>query len=104
MKLLTQEILKNLPPLYSSENEPDPLCRVKFFHPMSSLTRYRIEYSPEERIFFGYVDSPDPELGYFSLDEMEECVIYGLGVERDQDFQPRRLSEIKEEIRKRGTK
>ncbi len=34
MKLLTDELRKELPPLYSKENEKDPLVICKFFLPI----------------------------------------------------------------------
>jgi hypothetical protein len=40
MKLLTEELRKQLPPLYSQEQVKDPMVLVKFFHPMSSMTWY----------------------------------------------------------------
>jgi hypothetical protein len=38
MKLLTEELRKKLPPLYSNEHVDDPLAIVKFFHPLSNWT------------------------------------------------------------------
>jgi hypothetical protein len=95
MKLLTKEILKKLPKLGATESEIDPMAIVKFFHPMSSWTWYATEYSPEERMFFGRVDGHDSELGYFSLDELEQTQVRGLKIERDQWFKPTKLSEVK---------
>jgi len=40
MKLLTKELRKKLPPLYSCENVKDPVAIAKFFHPMSQWTWY----------------------------------------------------------------
>lgn len=91
MKLLTEEIIKKLPPLYSQENNPDPLVMVKFFDPFSQWTWYAIEYDPKERIFFGFVVGFEEEMGYFSLDELEE-----IGhIERDEYWEPTPLSLVK---------
>lgn len=91
MKLLTKEIIKKLPPLYSQENNPDPLVVVKFFDPFSQWTWYAIEYDPKERIFFGFVVGFEEEMGYFSLDELES-----IGrIERDEYWKPVRLSLVK---------
>ncbi len=96
MKLLTKEIEKKLPKLYSQEKVSDPLCVVKYFTPDSNWTWYGIEYSPETRLFFGLVDGFDKELGYFSLDELENIRgPYGLPVERDLWFKPTKLSELR---------
>lgn len=96
MKLLTKEIERKLPPLYSQEKNPDPVAQVKFFCPWNSWTWYATEYSPEEKIFFGLVDGFDRELGYFSLEELESVTgKFGLKIERDMYWRPRPLSECK---------
>ena len=96
MKLLTQEILKSIPPLRGQENESDPIVHVKFFTPWSNWTWYATEYDPEERLFFGWVVGFEKELGYFSLDELESVKgQFGLKIERDIHFKPTRLSVIK---------
>jgi len=92
MKLLTKEIEKVLPPLYSQEKVEDPIVWVKYFHPVSNWTWYGIEYDPEERLFFGYVEGFENELGYFSLTELEVVMVGGLGIERDLYFKPCPLS------------
>src|SRR5687768_9948832 len=95
MKLLTDELRQQLPPLYSQEHEPDPLVICKFFTPWSSWTWYAIEFDGED-IFFGWVEGLDTELGYFSLSELEEVRgPAGLDIERDVNFVPCRLSEIR---------
>ena len=98
-KLLTKELRKKLPPLYSQELVDDPMVICKFFHPLSTMTWYAIEGSPEgdDFIFFGWVHSDSPELGYFSLNEMQEVHVMGLGIERDEHFTPMKLSEVKKE-------
>ena len=103
MKMLTKEIEKKLPPLYSQEHVEDPLCRVKYFTPWSSWTWFGIEYDPIERIFFGYVEGQEKELGYFSLSNLE-CVKgpAGLKIERDLYFHPVPLSVIKTKSAKRA--
>ena len=60
MKLLTKAIEAKLPgigttePEEGAEEEHDPMCHVKFFHPLSNWTWYAIEYDPLERLFFGW--------------------------------------------------
>jgi hypothetical protein len=110
MKLLTEELKKQLPQLYSQQNEQDPLVICKFFHPLSFWTWYAIEGSPVDAdgyydtekekvdfLFFGWVYGDFPELGYFSLSEMEHINVGGLGMERDLHFTPKKLSEVKKE-------
>jgi hypothetical protein len=108
MELLPEEVRKQLPPLYSQEHEQDPLVICKFFHPLSHWTWYAYEGSPVDEngyydtdkekvdfLFFGWVYGDYPELGYFSLSELESVNVLGLGIERDLHFTPMRLSEVK---------
>jgi hypothetical protein len=90
MQLLTKEIKKALPALYSNENETDPKAVVKFFTPFSNWTWYATEFDGEDT-FFGLVDGLDKELGYFSLAELESL---GSKIERDKWFSPTPLSKL----------
>ncbi|MFN8472258.1 MAG: DUF2958 domain-containing protein [Anaerolineae bacterium] len=95
MMLLTKALREQLPPLYSQENEPDPMVICKFFMPDGNWTWYAIEFDGTDT-FFGYVLGFDAELGYFSLSELLSVRGHlGLPVERDRGFTPVRLSEIK---------
>jgi hypothetical protein len=97
MELLTEELRKQLPGLYASEDEEDPLLVCKFFHARSGWTWYAIEFDGED-LFFGLVEGHFTELGYFSLSELESFRDgWGLGIERDIHFEPRRLSEVKDD-------
>lgn len=97
MKLLTQEDLKNLPALYSTEEIEDPIVQVKLFHPLGAATWLLTEYNPETKIAFGLAKIHESELGYVSIQELEELKIHGLGVERDTSFKPKKLSEARKE-------
>lgn len=91
-QLLTDDLRRQLPPLYTNESDPDPIAIVKFFTPWSDWTWYATEFDGEDT-FFGLVKGFDHELGYFSLREMEEVRgPGGLRVERDLYFTPTRLS------------
>src|SRR5713101_4764535 len=94
MKLLTEELKKQLPPLYSQEHVEDPMVICKFYHPLSTWTWYAYEGSPVDEdgyydtdkekvdfLFFGWVYGDYPELGYFSLSEMQAVQVMGLGIE-----------------------
>jgi hypothetical protein len=95
MMLLTQANRTSLPALYSTENVTDPIAQVKFFDPTGSLTWYATEFDGDD-LFFGWVDGPYPELGYFSLTELRRVRgRFGLGIERDRHFSPRPLSEVR---------
>ncbi len=112
MKLLTEEIRQKLPPLYSQENETDPMVYCKFFDPVGSWYWYATEGSPVDEngyfdtdkekvdfLFFGFVVGVVPELGYFSLNQLQNAKqgrtgLWALPIERDRFFTPCRLSEI----------
>lgn len=96
MNLLTKELEKKLPALYSQDGNPEAKAVVKFFTPDSNWTWYASEYDPETRTFFGLVDGFKKELGYFTLDELESVRGgFGLPVERDRYFTPTKLKELK---------
>jgi len=94
--LLTAALRESLPPLYASENVPDPLVRAKFFTPWTSWTWYAIEFDGED-LFFGLVDGNELELGYFSLSELQSIRgPGGLRIERDLYFEPICLQRLKD--------
>ena len=93
-RLLPDDVAQNLPPLYATEHEDDPLVRVKFFTPDSSWTWYLTEFDPAERLCFGLVHGLEREIGYFSLDELEAARgPLGLPIERDLHWRPCPLSQ-----------
>ena len=97
MKLLTQELRRRLPPLYSQENTKDPTVHAKFFTPDSNWTWFATEGSEEEGDvrFFGYVIGFEEEWGYFVLSELESARgPLGLPIERDLYFKPGSFSAI----------
>ena len=99
MKLLTKEIRKKVPPLYSQEElAGKAVAHVKFFTPDSSWTWYATEFDGED-IFFGLADGHVKELGYFSLKELQSVRgPYGLPIERDLYWEPKKLEEIAPEL------
>lgn len=97
MKLITKSM--KIPLLGETENQKDPVVHVKLFHPMSNWSWYITELNPDEGLCFGIVDGHEPELGYFSLDELSELRIRGLPVERDLYFEKMKLSTLMEELK-----
>lgn len=98
MKLLTKELLAQIPPLYATENIPDPMVWIKFFYPDFSWSWYGIEFDGKDT-FFGFVDGDFPELGYFSLSELRKNRgTLGLPIERDLYFEPCRLSKLRAKL------
>ncbi len=94
MKLLTNELCKQLPPLGATTNQEDPLVVCKFFTPDSSWTWYAIEFDGKDT-FYGLVDGFEQEFGSFSLAELETLRgPMGLRVERDLHFKPAPVSKF----------
>jgi len=77
----------------------DKIVQVKFFNPTGRGTWYAVEYDPEEEMFFGFVSifgDHNDEWGYFPLAELESFKgTFGLGIERDMSFTPKKFSEIR---------
>jgi hypothetical protein len=99
MKLLTKEIRKKLPPLYSQDGKGGKaIAYAKYFSPDSSYTFFATEFDGKDT-FFGLVDGNYKELGYFSLSELESVRgPMGLPIERDLYWQPKTLEEIAPEM------
>ena len=97
MKLMTKEIEKKIPALYTQDGKKgEAVIHVKFFTPWSDWTWYGLEYSKEDGLFFGLVQNKyGVEYGYFSLEELEEvkgpC---GLKIERDMHFGTPKVKEV----------
>lgn len=109
--LLDAETRARLPGLYSTEKQGmRAVAQVKFFTPDANWTWFATEGSPVDEdgyfdtnkpkvdyVFFGLVSGSDIELGYWSLSELEEARgPMGLPIERDLDFEPKTLQEIKD--------
>src|SRR5215212_4941260 len=98
MKLLPKALRKQLPPLYATEHEEDPMVWCRFFYPFSMWSWYVTEFDGND-IFFGLVEGFEVELGYFSLAEMVKTRdAKGYPIERDLAFQPCRLSKVRAAI------
>lgn len=100
-QLMTKELSKELPELYSQDGKGyDALAVVHYFSPFSGWDWYGTEFDGEDT-FFGLVRGFETELGYFSLRELSEAVIefseHRLrlpAVERDLHWTPRPLREL----------
>ena len=94
-KLLTKEILRNVPALYSQDGLGDnAIAYAKFFNPCGAGTWYMSEYNPEDGTAFGKVVLHEKEYGYFSLVELESVrLAFGLYIERDIHFTPTPLKD-----------
>jgi len=104
MKLLTQEMREQLPPLYGQESKGGKaLAYLRMFTPDSGFTWWITEGSPVKDEsgaevdfhFFGLVEGQCKELGYVSLKELEEVRgPMGLPIERDLYWKAKTLEEI----------
>jgi hypothetical protein len=110
-ELLDRSTRVLLPELYHNEEQGlEALAVVKYFTPDSGWTWYATEGSPVDEdgyydtgkekvdfVFFGLVAGLEVELGYFALSQLEEVRgSLGLPVERDLNFEPKTLRELKE--------
>jgi hypothetical protein len=103
LELLPKWVQARLPKLRATEKESDPIAHVKFFTPDSDWTWYAFEGGaetgpePEDNdfVFFGFVDGFYPELGYFTLNELQSARgPMGLRIERDLYFEPTPYSQL----------
>lgn len=102
MKLPTESLKQQIPPLYSTESTPlkDKDVIAKFFNPLGAGTWYVIEGEEQDGdfVFFGLVDLHEQEFGYFSLNELESIRLpFGLGIERDIHFAKTRIVGVMKE-------
>ena len=95
--LFPKHVENTLPSLGSTDHvmAEESIAQVKFFNPVGGGTWYATEYDPKDKLFFGWADLGSPELGYFSLTELESYTgPLGLGIERDMYWSPTPLSEV----------
>ena len=86
----------NVPSLYQTEKQDDPLAVAKIFTPDSSWTWYVLEYDGQDTAF-GLVVGHEVELGYFSISEIRDVKgPLGLRIERDLWFRPTPVTQLPE--------
>ncbi len=88
--LMPKSIADKIPELGTTDNQRDRLIFTKFFVPLNTWYWYPFEYSKETGMFFGLACGFEKELGYWTLQELEEN-----GVLRDTTFEPIKWSELK---------
>ena len=99
-KMMTAELQKALPDLYSQDGKgDDAVAVVHYFSPYGNWDWYGTEFDGEDR-FFGLVRGFELELGYFSLRELSEALVtLGMtrvpAVERDLHWTPKTIAEIR---------
>jgi hypothetical protein len=99
MQLLTAELRAALPGLGDQDGRgADAIVHCRFFTPDSAFTWHVTEFDGRDT-FFGLVDGPEKELGYFSLSELSSVRgPMGLNVERDLYFKPTTLRHVAPEL------
>ena len=71
---------------------------VKLFNPTGIGTWYLSELNPETNVAYGLCEIFEKELGYVSIDELSSYKgAFGLGIERDKYWTPKKLEALKNE-------
>ena len=91
MKLLTEQLRKQLPALYANENNKTPtndiIAYARFFGMWTNWVWYACEAAEDGDLVYGFVIGHYPEWGYFQLSELEAIRgPGGLRIERDLHF------------------
>ena len=100
MKLITKELLKQIPNLYEGDTPiEEKIVYAHYFIPLLNWDWWACEYDPETKEFFGYANlnnSQMAEWGYFSLTEFEAIsqAYPQCPVERELNFKPQKILEI----------
>lgn len=94
----TEEELRKLPLLGETET-PEPLESLIQQHYFLGPSDWFVsEYSPDDRLFFGYAvlndDLLNSEWGYISFDELRDLNFSGLQVDRDLYWKVRPAGEV----------
>ena len=99
--LIPKDLLEQIPHLYDTERNLNPICHIKLFTPDSVFTWFVIEICKENfDTCYGLVKGFESELGYFSLKELEQIKgALGLGVERDMSFKPTALEIVRKSLK-----
>lgn len=96
--LIPKELIEEMkiPKLYETERTINPICHIKLFTPDSVWEWYIIEISIDLNTCYGYVKGFEGELGYFSLNELDEIRgNFGLKIEIDNSFTPTALGIVR---------
>jgi hypothetical protein len=103
MKLLPNDLRAQIPTLYQTRHEADPMVWVKFFAPVLPWRWYIIECEQIDRltIFYGWmVSTGEPHGRFIRTDVASMRAYFGITITRDLEFVACRLSEVQR--RERG--
>lgn len=94
MKLINQELAKQIPALYSQEHNTNPMVYVIFSAPWSHWIWYVTEFDGKD-FCFGFVQGDYDEWGYFSISELESITgPEGQKIVREAYFPPEPIKQI----------
>src|SRR5262245_30011333 len=97
MELLADELREQIPKLYRTRAEPDPIVWVRFFSLFFNWRWYIIECDDVDRtlIFYGWmVHAHEPQGRFIRTDLASMRAYFGIVIERDEDFAPCPLSQV----------
>jgi len=100
MEDITMELRAQIPQLYRTRQEADPMVWVKFFSPFFNWRWYIIEYEEVAglEIFYGWmVSSTEPQGRFIRTDLASMRAYFGITIEREVHFTPCRLSAVEQE-------
>ena len=102
-KLMPKALKEKIPALYAQDDKGEnAIVHAHYFNPYGRGDWWVLEYDGNDT-FFGYVDLGYPELGYFTLSELENARINFMGMdmplERDCHFDEITLGEVKEALK-----
>jgi hypothetical protein len=93
---MTKELSAKIPELYSQEEVADPIVVAHYFSPYARQADWFVIEWDGEDLMFGLADLGYPELGYWTLSELESARRGSLPlVERDLHWTPVPLSEVR---------
>ena len=96
MILLTKKIREKLIKNHQEQDGTKTFkAEVKLFNPCGVGTWYLSELNPDTNVAFGLCELHEKELGYVSIDELEEIELpFFLKIERDLYYQPTHFSDL----------
>lgn len=95
----TVKQLEKIPALYSTEKIPLEEKKVYMHFFFGGCDWWVIEYSPEDRLFYGYVclgDSQCAEWGLFSIDDLISIRKGFVEIDRDKHWKITKVKDVKE--------
>lgn len=103
-RLPPEEVLAKMPGLFSQPSipRPDLVIYLRCEHLESSSEWYMAQYAPTSKLFFCYTIHHDNVLagawGVWGLDQL--CQFGGHGVSWDDEWEPRKVSDIERIVNK----